>query len=53
MAALMAGEFATHVRNGDVYSVDEVCGWLSDTGWRYTEHTPLAGPVSLITAEAG
>jgi len=53
MAALMAGEFATHVRNGDVYSVDEVCGWLPDTGWRFIEHTPLAGPISLITADAG
>ena len=31
-AALMAGEFAVHLRNGDVYSVDEVRGWLDDTG---------------------
>lgn len=52
MAALMAGEFAVHLRNGDVYSVDEILDWLSVTGWRFVEHEPLAGPVSLVVAEA-
>jgi SAM-dependent methyltransferase len=52
IAALMAGEFAVHEKNGDVYSVDEGRGWLSETGWRFTSHEPLAGPFSLITAEA-
>ena len=51
-AALMAGEFAAHVRDGDVYSVDEVRAWLSETGWRFVEHALLAGPQSLIVAEA-
>ena len=51
-AALMAGEFAVHVRDGDVYSVDEVRRWLSETGWRFVEHAPLVGPQSLIVAEA-
>ena len=51
-AALMAGEFAVHLRNGDVYSVDEVRGWLSETGWRFVEHAPLTGPQSLIVAES-
>lgn len=51
-AALMAGEFAVHLRNGDVYSVDEVRRWLTETGWRFSEHTVLAGPQSLIVAEA-
>lgn len=50
-AALMAGEFAVHVREGDVYSVEEVKGWLPDAGWRFVEHAPLAGPQSLIVAE--
>ena len=50
-AALMAGEFAVHMRDGDVYSVDEVREWLTDTGWRFVAHTPLAGPQSLIVAE--
>jgi SAM-dependent methyltransferase len=51
-AALMAGEFAVHLRNGDVYSVEEVHDWLDRTGWRFADHRPLAGPQSLIIAEA-
>jgi SAM-dependent methyltransferase len=51
-AALMAGEFAVHLRSGDVYSVDEVRGWLDRTGWRFADHRPLAGPQTLIVAEA-
>jgi SAM-dependent methyltransferase len=51
-AALMAGEFAVHLENGDVYSVDEARGWLRDTGWRFVEHRELAGPQSLIVAAA-
>jgi SAM-dependent methyltransferase len=49
-AALMAGEFAVHLRDGDVYSVDEVTGWLAAAGWRFVEHRPLAGAQSLIIA---
>lgn len=52
MAALMAGEFAVHLKNGDVYSVDEATDWLRATGWRFVEHRPLAGPVSVVVAEA-
>jgi predicted O-methyltransferase YrrM len=51
-AALMAGEFAVHVRNGDVYSVDDGRGWLDETGWRFIRHAPLAGPQSLVVAQA-
>jgi hypothetical protein len=51
-AALMAGEFAVHLRNGDVYSVEELRGWLDETGWRFIRHAPLAGPQSLVVAEA-
>ena len=51
-AALMAGEFAIHVNDGDVYSAAEAGDWLTGTGWRMSRHTPLAGPISLITAEA-
>jgi hypothetical protein len=39
-AALMAGEFAAHIRTGDVYSVEEVRGWLDHTGWRFADHRP-------------
>jgi SAM-dependent methyltransferase len=49
-AALMAGEFAVHLRDGDVYSVDEVRHWLTETGWRFETHVPLAGPQSLVVA---
>ncbi|WP_020107555.1 methyltransferase [Nocardia sp. 348MFTsu5.1] len=51
-AALMAGEFAVHMNNGDVYSVDEVREWLGATDWRFAEHLTLAGPQSLILATA-
>ncbi|MBW3548413.1 MAG: methyltransferase domain-containing protein [Actinobacteria bacterium] len=51
-AALMAGEFAVHLKEGDVYSVEEVRGWLPEAGWRFVEHVPLAGPQSLVVAEA-
>jgi hypothetical protein len=52
MAALMAGEFAVHTTHGDVYSVEEGKGWLAETGWRFTAHQPLAGPFSLVIADA-
>jgi len=32
--------------------VDEARGWLHHTGWRFADHRPLAGPQSLIVAEA-
>jgi SAM-dependent methyltransferase len=52
MAALMAGEFAAHVKDGDVYSVEEVGQWLPAAGWRFVKHEALAGPVSVVVAEA-
>jgi SAM-dependent methyltransferase len=51
-AALMAGEFAVHLREGDVYSVEEARAWLADSGWQFEEHRPLAGPQSLVVATA-
>ncbi len=50
-AALMAAEFLMFTGEGDVYSEEEVRGWLGETGWRTLEHKPLAGPQSLIVAE--
>lgn len=52
MAALMAGEFAAHLANGDVYSTGEAREWLEPAGWRFLRHQPLAGPISLIAAQA-
>jgi SAM-dependent methyltransferase len=51
-AALLAGEFQLVTGEGDVYSADEASGWLADGGWRPVEHRPLAGPASLLVADA-
>jgi hypothetical protein len=40
------------VITGDVYSVDEARDRLDHTGWRFTGHRPLAGPQSLVVAQA-
>jgi hypothetical protein len=37
---------------GDVYSADEARAWLNRTGWRFAGHRPLAGPQSVIIAQA-
>ena len=50
-AALMAAEFLV-IAGGDVYSAAEVQGWLAETGWSMVGQRPLAGPASLIVAEA-
>lgn len=49
--ALAAGEFY-RLTGGDVYSVEEGQGWLAETGWEFRGHRPLAGPESLMEAEA-
>lgn len=51
-AALMAGEFLLTPGRGDVYSVEDAKGWFDQVGWREVEHKPLAGPASLLVAEA-
>jgi phospholipid N-methyltransferase len=50
-AALMVGGFLLTTGEGDVYSVEEVHGWLQATRWRPVTHVPLGGPSSLIVAE--
>jgi ubiquinone/menaquinone biosynthesis C-methylase UbiE len=52
IAALMAGEYAVNIADGDVYSLAEGREWLADTGWRFIAHEQLAGAKSLIVAEA-
>jgi hypothetical protein len=52
LAALLAGEFLVIAGEGDVYSEEEVRGWLQQTGWHFVERTPLAGPGGLVVAEA-
>jgi hypothetical protein len=51
-AALMSGEFLIIAGVGQTYGEDEADDWLSRTGWRKLERRPLAGPSSLIVAEA-
>jgi len=51
-AVLMAGQFAVNLPNADVYSADEARTWLDRTGWRFAGHRPLAGPQSVIIAQA-
>ncbi|WP_239309859.1 MULTISPECIES: acetylserotonin O-methyltransferase [unclassified Frankia] len=51
-AALLSGEFLL-VGGGQAYSVEEAAKLLADTGWRFDEHRPLAGPASLVLATAG
>jgi hypothetical protein len=51
-AALIAGEFLVATGEGNVYSEEEVCAWLLQSGWQRFSHQPLSGPSSFIVAEA-
>jgi SAM-dependent methyltransferase len=51
-AALMSGEFLVLSGEGQAYSEAEADEWFKQTGWRKLELKPLAGPSSLIVAEA-
>jgi hypothetical protein len=51
-AALMSGEFLVISGEGQAYSEREADAWLGQTGWNKIEKRPLAGPTSLIIAEA-
>jgi hypothetical protein len=53
LAALMAGEFLVITGEGDAYSEHEASEWLAQTGWRPLERKPLAGPISVLVAQAG
>ena len=50
-AALMVGGFLLTTGEGDVYSVEDVHGWLQGTRWQPVAHVALGGPSSLIVAE--
>jgi SAM-dependent methyltransferase len=51
-ASLMSGEFLVMSGEGQAYGEDEADEWLARTGWRKVERKPLAGPSSVIIAEA-
>jgi hypothetical protein len=48
----MSGEFLVHAGEGRSYAESEADEWLTQTGWRKLEYRPLAGPASVIIAEA-
>ena len=48
----MSGEFLLMSGEGQTYSEDEADGWLTETGWRKIERRQLAGPGSVIIADA-
>jgi methylase of polypeptide subunit release factors len=51
-APLMSGEFLLMSGEGQSYAEEEADAWLAQTGWRKLECRPLAGPASVIIAEA-
>lgn len=51
-AALLSGGFLITSGEGQAYSEAEADEWLGQTGWQKLERKPLAGPLSLIVAEA-
>jgi hypothetical protein len=48
----MAGEFRLVTGEGASYSEEEIREWLQQSGWHALERIPLAGPESLMVAEA-
>ena len=51
-APMMSGEFLVISGEGQAYGEDEADEWLAQTGWRKLERRLLAGPGSVIIAEA-
>ena len=51
-APLMSGEFLVMSGEGQAYAEEDADAWLAQTGWRKLERRPLAGPASVIVAEA-
>ena len=51
-APLMSGEFLVMSGEGQAYAEDEADEWLADAGWRKLERRSLAGPGSVIIADA-
>lgn len=50
--ALMSGTFLLGTSEGEAYSVDDIRGWLAETGWRVVEQAALTGESTLLVAEA-
>jgi hypothetical protein len=48
----MSGEFLVMSGEGQAYGEADADEWLVQTGWRKLARRPLAGPASVIVAEA-
>ena len=51
-APLMSGEFLVISGEGQAYGEGQADAWFGQTSWRKLECRPLAGPISVIIAEA-
>jgi SAM-dependent methyltransferase len=51
-APLLSGAFPLMSGEGQAYGETDAHEWLAKTGWRKLEWCPLAGPASVIIAEA-
>ena len=51
-AAADVGRVPHSFRRGQAYGEDDADRWLSEIGWRKLDRRPLAGPASVIIAEA-
>lgn len=51
-AVMGAGNYFLLNGEGDIYSVEEIRVWLRESGFEFVDHRPLAGPQSLVVAEA-
>jgi hypothetical protein len=49
---MLSGEFPVMSGEGQAYGENAADQWLAQTGWRKLERRPLAGPASVIIAEA-
>jgi ubiquinone/menaquinone biosynthesis C-methylase UbiE len=50
--ALLAATYLLLAGDGDTYGIDEVEPWLQAAGFRFLEHRPLSGVISVVIAEA-
>jgi hypothetical protein len=51
-AALTGAQLLLSNEAGRLHSVEDVAGWLGDSGWTFDRHVPLNGATSLIVAQA-
>jgi O-methyltransferase domain/Dimerisation domain len=50
--SLRSGDLVVLTGEGEFYSAEQVREWLRESGWNPLDQRPLAGPASLLIAEA-